>query len=211
MTDWSGTPRRLGWLLTLGWIATLAFGALTGSHPSTLGELKGEIRAGQVSEVFVTGGLEPGWTGSSTVELRWHSNGFDHHAEVVETTPGTADRLARTGPGVHVLQGEPRSSHGLLLDWQVPVWVAVGAICLWLLTLGLILRGPVPHRATRAAWVWLVVLAAPVGVPAYLVLGGPTGIRRAPRLDAQGRRRRGLTGGWAFVLGLVLAGAANSG
>ena len=73
------------------------------------------------------------------------------------------------------------------------VLVVVGV--LWLLVLA---AGPEPRHATRFAWFWLafspLVLLA---VPAYLVLGA--------RGAQEGRRR--LTGGWAFLLTLVLNGA----
>ncbi|MGN0063269.1 MAG: hypothetical protein ACI379_03425 [Nocardioides sp.] len=57
-----------------------------------------------------------------------------------------------------------------------------------------------PWRATSWAWAWLVLVVPPLGVPAYLLLGGPTGLFR----PAEGHRR--LTGGWALLLAwLVLA------
>ncbi|OLT23438.1 hypothetical protein BJF81_11055 [Ornithinimicrobium sp. CNJ-824] len=69
---------------------------------------------------------------------------------------------------------------------------------LWLLVLA---AGPEPRHATRFAWFWLalspLVLLA---VPAYLVLGA--------RGAQEGRRR--LTGGWAFLLTLVLNGAQEA-
>ena len=57
-----------------------------------------------------------------------------------------------------------------------------------------------PWRATSWAWAWLILLT-PVGVPAFLLFGGITGLA-PPR---PGHRR--LTGGWAFLLALALGGA----
>ncbi len=51
---------------------------------------------------------------------------------------------------------------------------------------------------TRWAWAWFMVLGGPLGSVAYLLLGGPLGVVR-PRA---GHRR--LTGGWAFLISLVI-------
>jgi hypothetical protein len=83
-----------------------------------------------------------------------------------------------------------------------PGWL--GLFYLVLLAATLVLKGgPRPWRATRWAWAWLVLLVPPYGIAAYLVLGGPTGLLR-PRDP----RRVWLTGGWAFLLALVLGGAS---
>jgi hypothetical protein len=55
--------------------------------------------------------------------------------------------------------------------------------------------GPEPWRATRWAWLWAVLLAAPVGTLAFALLSGPTPLVPAPR-----NRARRLTGGWALVI-----------
>jgi hypothetical protein len=47
-----------------------------------------------------------------------------------------------------------------------------------------------------------VVAAAPVGVPAFLILSGRTPPLPAPRIGA-----RRLTGGWAFLLAAVISSA----
>ena len=57
----------------------------------------------------------------------------------------------------------------------------------------------VPERATRWAWFWLQW--NPVGVLAFLLLSGPVPGVPAPRPGA-----RRLTGGWAFLLSLLLGG-----
>ena len=56
------------------------------------------------------------------------------------------------------------------------------------------------------AWAWLVRPAPPVGVPAYLLLGGPVELGRPKPLA-----RLWLTGGWAFLLGLLFGGGSAAG
>ncbi len=89
--------------------------------------------------------------------------------------------------GVH-LHGEP-----------VPGWMAVAFVLLWLTSLVLLVEGPRPWRATRWAWFWLSPV--PFGVLLFLLLSGPLPWRRWAT-EPVGRR---LTGGWAFLLTLVLS------
>ncbi|MBW0253978.1 hypothetical protein [Cellulomonas sp. PS-H5] len=81
--------------------------------------------------------------------------------------------------------------------WQL--YLALGALVALPLTL---VAGPEPRLATRWAWFWLAVHAWPVAI-AYLALE-PT-----PVWDRRGRTapERRLTGGWAFLLGLLLGPA----
>jgi len=69
----------------------------------------------------------------------------------------------------------------------------------WCAALALLLGGAEPLRATRWAWFWLLTVPY-VGVPAFLLLSGPTPGLPGPR---PGRHR--LTGGWAFLLSVLLA------
>ncbi len=81
-----------------------------------------------------------------------------------------------------------------------------GPVYVVLLGATLVLNGgPRPWRATRWAWAWLVLLVPPFGIAAYLALGGPTGLFR-PRDP----RRVWLTGGWAFLLALLLGGGSTA-
>ena len=89
-----------------------------------------------------------------------------------------------------------------VLGWQVPAWMGIAALLLWLAVVFLLGNGPRPWRATRWAWFWLVVAAAPVGVPAFLILSGPAPPLPAPHIGA-----RRLTGGWAFLLVAVISSA----
>jgi hypothetical protein len=97
------------------------------------------------------------------------------------------------------------SSDADLHGWRVPVWWGFAVIGLALATLALLVNGPQPWRGTRWAWFWLMALASPLGVAAFLLLAAPTPLLGAPRADA-----RRLTGGWAFLLGVVLSATLTS-
>lgn len=73
-----------------------------------------------------------------------------------------------------------------------------------LLTLVLLVAGPDPSLATRWAWFWLG-MAVPVSWAVFL-LAEPWFSRG--RTGRVGIRR--LTGGWALLLGLVIAGVASA-
>lgn len=64
--------------------------------------------------------------------------------------------------------------------------------------------GPAPWRATSWAWIWLILGGGPLGSIAYLLLGGPLGLWRPRDVN------RRLTGGWAFLIALVLGGGSNA-
>ena len=81
-----------------------------------------------------------------------------------------------------------------MLGRELRGWVVWSLYAVFLSTLGLLVVGPEPWRATRWAWFWLLTSAAfPLTALAFLVLGGPTPLVPAPR-----ERSRRLTGGWAF-------------
>jgi hypothetical protein len=79
--------------------------------------------------------------------------------------------------------------------------LALLAIPLGLWWLILLTAGPQPWRATRWAWFWLS--GSVVGAIAFVLLSGPLPRVRGPR-----RPERRLTGGWALLIGVVLAGIA---
>lgn len=62
-----------------------------------------------------------------------------------------------------------------------------------------IIASPEPRLATRWAWFWLVAYVWPAAV-VYLLLE-PTAAWRRASARAPGRR---LTGGWGFLIGLLL-------
>jgi hypothetical protein len=114
------------------------------------------------------------------------------------------DHLAALNPDVRLTQGSLRGSTFSALDYEAPGSVGLAYLVLLVGTLGLI-SGPRPWRATRWAWAWLVLIAPAFGVPAYFLFGGSTGLFR-PRPPG----RIWLTGGWAFLLAILLGGAASS-
>lgn len=113
--------------------------------------------------------------------------------------------VERLNPDVRV-EPSDRTLHasGLSYEsfgWVVRGWLLWPLIALMVVTLRLLAISPVPWRATRWAWFWLVFGLAPLGALAFLVFGGPTGAARRPVA-----RGRGLTGGWAFLFVLLLTG-----
>ena len=114
------------------------------------------------------------------------------------------DHLVALAPDVRIVDGERGYYSQSVYGWSVPGALALRILVLFVGTLSMIL-GPRPWRATRWAWAWLVLLVPLVGVPAYLLFGGPTGLFR-PKPP----HRPGLTGGWAFLLALLLGGGAAS-
>ena len=207
----------LRWALIGWWFLSAAAVLVVGERPSSLPALLAAVDAGQVSEVQVVGALPPGAEGSVIQDVRWRQNGLVRNAEVHHTSPGyTLDQgvYAKTttsigvatvvhqhSPDVRVqVSSMPSSSMtSEFWGWRVPAWlggfVLAGVLCS-LLVLG---AGPEPWRATRWAWAWAVLLAAPVGTLAFAMLSGPTPLVPSPRNSS-----RRLTGGWAFIIMLVV-------
>lgn len=75
----------------------------------------------------------------------------------------------------------------------------------WLGALLVLILGPRPRLATKWAWFWLG-LAIPPALLAYLVLE-PVPVWRRESMASKGRR---LTGGLAFLAGILLAGLWQS-
>lgn len=98
-------------------------------------------------------------------------------------------------PDVSVVAGEGRHSAGgstevFGIEWSVPSWaVLLGGLVAGLGTLTRLVVGPQPWRLTRWAWAWPILLAWPIGVPAFLLFSGATGL--LPPSDPQ-RRVGGL-------------------
>ena len=116
-----------------------------------------------------------------------------------------AERLTATDAGLRVVSEDHESgASGDYLGWHVDGWVAWAGLILWLGTLGRLAYGGPPRRATRWAWFWLLLLV-PVGPVAYLLAGGPaTG-------SVHSDTSRRLTGGWAFLILLVVSPAFAAG
>ncbi|MPV39139.1 hypothetical protein [Georgenia subflava] len=74
-----------------------------------------------------------------------------------------------------------------------PVTIAALAVLL------LLVLGPQPRLATKWAWFWLAMTAAPLWLVFVLLEPTPLGARRPAPLPA-----RRLTGGWAFLISITL-------
>lgn len=207
-----------GWArlaLASGWVALLVFTFGIGARPSSLADLEDAVRTGEVDEVRVSGGLSEGAHGFATVQLSWQRGLGHYRAEVFEARPVSAapsrdlravtdveTRLVGLQPGL-TIRNEDYSPPGTSAElWGRPVYdgaaLALGG--LWVSTLLLMIALPQPWRVTRWGWFWLMWGLAPLGSIAYLVLSGPAPFLRPP-LDPARR----LTGGWAFLLSIMLA------
>jgi hypothetical protein len=221
---WSRSWRRVGWVLLICWVLLVPTSLLQGERASSLTDLEAHVAAAEVDAVRVAGGLS-GDRGYSVVEVHWRRGLFGYSTEVVEARPRRAapplasregatavitedlgDRLTALQPGLRVDHvGRTEVSATFLGWWQLREWLVPVFLLLMLATLLLLVHGPRPWRATRWAWFWLMVMT-PVGTLAYLVLAGPTTLVAAPR-----DRSRRLTGGWAFLLALVVGSAVSTG
>lgn len=207
-------------VLGLASIVLMAAVVVVGERESSLRDLEEAVASGGVREVRLSEGLGPGERGYASVWATWRTGLVTRGAWVVEARPLRADRADADGPPADGrVRGDLRS-HLSALDpdvrfeptqnaepratvagWGVPGPLAAANLVLYLLTLcGALLGRTRPWRATRAAWTWVVLLLPPIGVPAYLFLAGPTTGVRPPRTD-----RMWLTGGWAFLLALVVS------
>jgi hypothetical protein len=222
---WHRVPRALAWALVLGWFATSVVGVATSERSASFGDLESDLRTGAVDQVVVTGALPPDAVGSALVEVRWRDGWLLRTAEVRQVTrrQGSPDRtldgdpvvrgdvaahLAAIDPAVRVETGGQRQSAGLTagaFGWTVSGWLAWPYVVLVGLTLRVLAVAPEPWRATRWGWGWPVVLLAPLGSVAFLLLGGPTRAVRRP----EGHRAR-LTGGWSFLAAVLVASAFDA-
>ncbi|MCW2843516.1 MAG: hypothetical protein JWN22_1432 [Nocardioides sp.] len=215
---------RLRLLLIAGWLL-LAAGALgLGERTASFQELETRVASGEVHEVTVVGDtLEPASQGYATVEVHWREGLVRHVATLITAQPrraapnrnardgatvitgNVADRLRASQPGLRVESADGYPSSTSYLGLRVPTWVIWVGSGLSLVTLCLLVLGPEPWRATRWAWFWLLGIGFPLGMIAFLVLSGPTPLP-PPR-----RTSRRFTGGWAFLLMLVLSNLGRAG
>jgi hypothetical protein len=218
-------------LVLLGaWLVVVAAGAFLAEHPSTWDRLEGAVARGDVDSVVVRGDASLEGRGWSVVDVAWREGPFAQHTEVLVARPREAGLrqvrrdsfpeatlvtsqdvstlLAGLDPDLRV-ETASRSDAGATFEafpgWQLRGWVVGVAMGALVATLFLLALGPPTRRATPWAWFWLLLTPfCPLVAVALLAFGYPT--RFLPR----GREgRHGLTGGWAFLLSLVLGAAAT--
>lgn len=107
------------------------------------------------------------------------------------------DHLAALDPALRATRSTDRPNYTDVGPWQVPGWMDVGAVVLFLGAFAVLVAGPAPWRATRWAWFWVIGGVPIVGALAFLLLGGSTSVLR-PR-----HPERRLNGGLAFALVMV--------
>lgn len=221
-----GVPLPARLVLLLGCLVLAAAAWVSGERQSDFRDLEHAVAAGEVTEVRIGGGLGESAHGFATVEVHWRSGLVGHMTQVIEARPRSqAPAPGQRDDGVSAVLGQDVGTRllarqpGLRIErvgfnhlpvsvagWYLPGWTIWVALALFLGTLVSMVSWLRPWRATRWAWFWLVLLAAPVGIPAYALLSGPTPLVPAPR-DAARR----LTGGWAFLLALVLSSIVKAG
>ena len=220
LEPWTRADRVLRLLVIAGWVLVLGLVALLGERQASLTDLERAVAAGEVDEVRLAGSLSEQGRGTATAEVHWRQGGVGYTATVIEARPlrlappaeerGEATVVAGDlgtwlrdiDPALEVVRVESPSTTTEVLGWRVGGWLVWALLGAWVATLLLLLHSPQPWRATRWAWFWLLGLLPPVGLVAFLLLGGPVPLVPAPR---DGARR--LTGGWAFLIALVLGGS----
>lgn len=215
---------RLRHVLALGWMVVAVTVVGWGERPASWQELQGLVAAGEVEAVRVTGELPIDARGFSVVELSWRHGLLAYRTEVVQYSAPSqrakaatatdrdlpvlgyapTGRLLTADPELAVTRATERSGGGELLGWRTPAGLGLVALGLLLGWLCVLVAGPAPWRATRWAWFWLGF--PPFGLLAHLLLSGPT-----PGLPAPRDPERRLTGGWAFLVYVVVSAVVVAG
>jgi len=221
-TRWHLSARCLWLALVLGWVAMVVVVLTVGARPASFHDLERAVAAGEVHEVWVEGGLGPGGRGYATVRVTWRDGPIEATTQVLEARPrslgwregpyedvtavlerSVTDELLAIGSDLLVHQAPFRGDSVDMAGWRLPGWAVWLQLGLLVATLATLICSPPPWRATRWAWFWLMG-SGPIGLAAYLVLAGPLPYLPAPRPGA-----RRLTGGWAFLLAIVLGGVVG--
>ena len=200
------------------WLVAAVAGSVVHERPATLEDLYASVAAGEVASVHLIGGLPPGTeSGYAELQVHWRTGFVPRVAtmkvvrssdggEVVVspdeafTTDDVAAEVVARDSSVRVVRTDFQSGINFapaVFGWSVPMWVAAVMFGVWLVSLYVLIAGPEPWRATRWAWFWLG--GSPFGLILFLLLSGPT-----PALPAPRDPNRRLTGGWAFLLSIVL-------
>jgi hypothetical protein len=211
----------IAWTLVAGCLVLLATMLVAGGRDTPYSDLRAAVADGRVDEIRVAGGLdrEYGYRGFALAEVHWREGLVPRVSTVYEVSAG--ERVDGAGSDVTRVRGrvderlsaldpdlKTSRSGGLApavtQGWYLPGWTTPVGVALLLGTLALIIAGPQPRRATRWAWFWLLWLAPPLGALVFLLLGGSTG-SLSPK---KGEKR--LTGGWAFLLSIVVGAALSA-
>ena len=207
----------IAWALLVCCFALLVTGLVVGERTSSYNGLRDAVASGDVDSVVVTGGTTAPFLGRASVRVHWREGIFRYQASVVEQHP---QRRTQTRAGVPVVYSVERDLEDLdtvaverrphdhpddnvIYGWRLPHWTETAVLVVGAAGLLLLIAGPQPRRATRWAWFWLMSAAPPAGFLAFLLLSG----RLSPRPQASLGRR--LTGGWAFLLAMVIGFATN--
>jgi len=213
--------RVAGWGLIGACLLLAAVAYVTGDRAASYESLRTAVERGDVDEVIVSTGSSGHFQGHVTVDVHRHTTSGWRVAQVVEQHPWRRDRINGLPVVYDVVQDLrgldagleiERRPHGRelgvgieVLGWRLAGWCAPVVAGVWVGALMLVVGGPPPWRATRWAWFWLLALAAPVGIVAFLLLGGPCGL-----LPPRPGRRPGLRGGAALVLALLIGTAIGT-
>lgn len=206
-TAWSGvetlgTAQQRTWVLVVrvavaiavvvGWVTLYQ----TPAH-RTVDDLFAALDAGKVTEVTVE---RPG-TGVVTgmYEVQWEGRGRPGYAYYDYST----QTGARVDEGAEIIRAAESSGARVEVMDHYPVggvtWSLHGTGAL--VALVLLIGGTAPRLATRWAWFWLLWCVPPAALVFVLVEPVPLWRRGAPPA------RRRLTGGWAFLLAVMLESA----
>lgn len=207
------------WLLLAACLALLVTGLVAGERESTYDELRHAVATGEVDSVVVIGGSTAPYRGRMEATVHWRDGLVRHFATVIERHPQRRTTTASGVPVVHSVESDlaelgsdvaverrphDYTAYSEINDWRLPPWTGPMSLGIVLVALVLLVGGRQPRRATRWAWFWLLGLAPPLGLVAFLVLSGALSWR--PRTELGPR----LTGGWAFLLVIVVSSALSA-
>lgn len=211
-TRWWWRVRVVALVVALALVpTTLVLGVLGSSYE----HLRQQVADGSVTSVEVLGeAVEVPAEGYGRQEVRWRDGLVRRSAEVTVVSPGAVpevsdgvpvvDRdvaadLRLLDPDLTVTEGRRPTTWSTVAGFELPGWVAVPLLSVWVGAVAALLGSPYTWRLDGWGWAWLMLLVPPVGAVAALLLSGPL----PPLPRARRRRRGGLTG---FLLA-VLVGA----
>lgn len=213
----AATVRSPGDLANIAFRLVLVGGlVLGGAHllakpqGTTVGQLLADVRVGRTASVTVE--RPPEGAIASGLDVHWSTGFLQGWVTSDAVRPGNGAFVPTGNDVLGELRQAAASARRPVQIRTVPQtiphsytdWAALFVLLTFVLTLVLLVAGPAPTIATRWAWFWLGI-AVPVSWVVFL-LAEPWFSRH--RADRSGARR--LTGGWAFLLGLVIAGIASA-